>query len=75
MSNHAQTQAVGCIASCAPRRPGLLARIQHAFAIRRQRLQLDRLDDSALQDIGLTRRDVDREVSRSMWDAPDHWLR
>ncbi|MFV2051911.1 DUF1127 domain-containing protein [Aliiroseovarius sp. YM-037] len=75
MSHHAQTQAVGCIASCQPRRLGLLARIGHAFALRRQRLHLDRLDDAALRDIGLTRRDVDREVSRPMWDAPDHWLR
>ena len=57
----------------APRRPTLLADLITRFAVARQRRALVALDDSALQDIGLTRRDATTEGKRRFWDAPDSW--
>jgi uncharacterized protein YjiS (DUF1127 family) len=34
---------------------------------RRQRLQLSELDDHLLRDVGLTRRDVERECGKPFW--------
>ena len=34
---------------------------------RRQRLSLDRLDDTLLRDIGLSRADVEGEVNKPFW--------
>ncbi|MET4103102.1 uncharacterized protein YjiS (DUF1127 family) [Roseovarius sp. MBR-78] len=36
--------------------------------IARQRRQLARLDDAALADIGLSRREAQREAARPFWD-------
>jgi len=52
-----------------------IALIGHLAAVRRERLALERLDDEALLDLGLTRADVRRETGRSFWDAPAHWTR
>ncbi len=54
-------------------RTALFAVAMQAFEIRRQRAALRRLTDSDLKDIGLTRSEVDRELSRSFWDVPDTW--
>ena len=37
-----------------------------------ERLSLARLDDRTLQDVGLTRADVDREYERPFWEPVDH---
>jgi uncharacterized protein YjiS (DUF1127 family) len=43
------------------------ARFLAAQEIRRQRRALAQLENHLLDDIGLTRDDVERELSRSMW--------
>lgn len=55
------------------RRPGLFARLRRMAALRRQRLDLARLDDRLLCDIGLTRAAAETEAARPAWDAPRHW--
>lgn len=65
---------VSNLATRAPRRVSIFARLAFWRDLRRQRLALSRLDDRQLQDIGLTRADVVRELARPMWDAPPHWF-
>ena len=55
------------------RHPGLFARLRRVAALRRQRLDLTRLDDRLLRDIGLTRTAAETEAARPAWDAPHHW--
>jgi uncharacterized protein YjiS (DUF1127 family) len=43
------------------------------FRLRRQRRQLARLDDRALEDLGLSREEALREAERPIWDVPAHW--
>ena len=49
----------------APRRASLF----DALELYRQRLALARLDDHALEDIGLTREEARAEANRPIWDA------
>ena len=44
-----------------------------APALLRQRRALADLDDSRLQDLGLTRAQARAEADRPFWDAPAHW--
>lgn len=55
------------------RRPGPLARLRAALALRRQRLRLRDLSDHMLDDIGIGRDDAEREAARPVWDVPRHW--
>ncbi len=57
------------------RRPSALQRLRIALATWRQRQTLARLDDHLLRDLGLSRRDVESEVHRPIWDVPDFWRR
>ena len=41
-----------------------------AYDVHSQRLQLSKLSDEALNDIGLTRKDAQREADRPFWDMP-----
>ncbi|MEQ8290571.1 MAG: hypothetical protein RIA08_00090 [Roseovarius sp.] len=41
----------------------------------RQRRKLAKLDDAALRDMGLSRRDALEEARRPAWDVPHHWIR
>ena len=43
--------------------------------LRRQRRKLAKLDDAALRDMGLTRREAQEEARRPSWDVPHHWIR
>ena len=59
-----------------PQIPTISARIGRAFrtlgswiSISRQRNDLRSLDDRTLQDIGISRADVEREASRRFWDV------
>jgi uncharacterized protein YjiS (DUF1127 family) len=39
----------------------------------RQRRALARLDDIALLDLGISRKEADAEVKRPIWDVPSYW--
>ena len=54
-------------------RPSLMARLQGALSLHRQRNRLAKLDDTQLKDIGITRTQALTESARPFWDAPDHW--
>lgn len=56
-------------------RPSWIERLLTMFDVRRTRLDLDRLSDDQLRDIGLTREDVAAEMDRPLWDVPAHWRR
>ncbi|WP_170409559.1 DUF1127 domain-containing protein [Ruegeria atlantica] len=58
---------------CKPQRRFLLSSLQDVFSLLRQRQTLAKLDDRALEDIGITREQAEAEASRSIWDAPDFW--
>ncbi|MFV0302767.1 MAG: DUF1127 domain-containing protein [Paracoccus sp. (in: a-proteobacteria)] len=54
-------------------RPSWLERILTAFDVRKTRIDLSRLTDAQLRDIGLTREQVESEIKRKMWDAPEYF--
>ena len=56
-----------------PNRQPLINRMTRRYDLWRQRRALARLDDTALQDIGLTRREAETEARRPIWDAPERW--
>ncbi len=56
-------------------RPNWLERLLTMFDVRRTRLDLSRLSDAQLRDIGLTRDEIAAEIARPMWDVPAHWRR
>lgn len=58
---------------CKPAKRSGLTMIKRAFSLMRQRRHLARLDDRALEDIGVTRSEADAEVRRRIWDAPQFW--
>ncbi|MFY0309584.1 DUF1127 domain-containing protein [Leisingera sp. D0M16] len=66
---------LSCAAPCAaaPRLP-LSARLGLHLAAWRQRRQLAKLDQRALDDIGVTRAEAEAEARRGFWSAPEHWL-
>ncbi len=55
--------------------PSLLARLRNMLSLRAQRRALARLDDRALDDIGLNRDTALSEARRPVWDVPHNWLR
>ncbi|MBC2834388.1 DUF1127 domain-containing protein [Paragemmobacter straminiformis] len=57
------------------RLPNLSLRFGAWLGLARSRAHLARLDDHLLRDIGLTQEQAKAEVSRPVWDAPDHWIR
>ncbi|MCG7627464.1 DUF1127 domain-containing protein [Epibacterium sp. MM17-32] len=62
--------------TCLPqRRASVFSRLGAALALRRQRHNLAQLSDAQLKDIGIDRTQADTEARRSMWDAPEHWMR
>ncbi|WP_411837054.1 DUF1127 domain-containing protein [Paracoccus sp. ME4] len=56
-------------------RPWWLERALTMFDVRRTRIDLSRLSDEQLRDIGLTRDEVIAEMARPLWDVPAHWRR
>ena len=60
-------------AAASPRRRGFAERLMAALAINRQRRALADLDDSMLEDLGLTRSEAEAEARRRTWDVPAHW--
>lgn len=51
----------------------VLAFVVQALAVWRERRALERLDDAALRDIGISRHAAERESARKLWDVPKHW--
>ena len=54
-------------------RPNWLERILTAFDMRKTRIDLSKLDDDQLRDVGLTREQVEAEINRPIWDAPEYF--
>lgn len=54
-------------------RPAFVERLLTMFDLRRTRIDLSRLTDAQLADIGLTRDDVLAEMARPVWDVPATW--
>jgi len=48
----------------------LLARLRRWHRLARHRRQLAALDEHALKDLGLSRADIEAEISRPFWDDP-----
>lgn len=65
-------QSLSTSRSGAPRRRRIS--LMHMVSLHRQRRRLARLDDAALEDIGLTREDARHEARRPLWDVPAHWI-
>ncbi|MCW2270380.1 hypothetical protein D3C77_112990 [compost metagenome] len=49
---------------------GVVQQLGRWRQLHRQRMELARLSDAALQDIGMSRADVLQEVERPFWDDP-----
>jgi uncharacterized protein YjiS (DUF1127 family) len=60
-------------AACAPsaRRPRL--GLRHYLVLWKQRRQLARMEAWQRHDLGLSAGDIEDEVNRAPWDAPDTW--
>ena len=56
-------------------RTGIGRRLWQLLGVARQRRALARLDDHALDDIGITRAQARAEAARPIWDAPAHWCK
>jgi uncharacterized protein YjiS (DUF1127 family) len=56
-------------------RPAFLSAALKALSIWRERQQLKELDAHLLDDLGLSRLDVELETKRPVWDAPNRWTR
>jgi len=52
---------------------GIFKRASLAYAAWRQRRVLARLDDAALNDIGITYAQAQAEAAKPVWDVPAHW--
>ncbi|APG47557.1 DUF1127 domain-containing protein [Phaeobacter porticola] len=66
-----------CSSACStptPRR-SVFAAIGQRLAIRRERRMLAQLDQSALNDMGISKDAADVESRRKIWDAPSNWSR
>jgi uncharacterized protein YjiS (DUF1127 family) len=58
-----------------PARPSVLSRAKSLIVVWQQRQALRALDERALNDIGITRREAEAEAARPFWDAPATWRR
>lgn len=48
--------------------------LREILAIWRQRRALAHLDDSRLDDIGISRDEAQQEARRPVWDVPRNWI-
>ncbi|WP_170331580.1 DUF1127 domain-containing protein [Ruegeria arenilitoris] len=58
---------------CAHRKPSKGLGLWTLLGLARQRRSLAKLDDRALEDIGVSRAEADTEAARPFWDAPVNW--
>ncbi|MDN5568719.1 MAG: DUF1127 domain-containing protein [Paracoccus sp. (in: a-proteobacteria)] len=54
-------------------RTAWLERLLTIFDVHRTRIDLARLTDAQLDDIGLTRAQVEAELARPVWNVPTGW--
>lgn len=54
---------------------GFFSLLRYALEARKQRKMLEKLDETALCDIGLTRAEAEAEARRPIWDVPAGWRR
>jgi len=69
------TTAIKTHRALATSKPTLLSRMLATAAVMRQRRKLAKLDNASLADLGITRKEAERESKRPAWDAPAHWHR
>ena len=48
--------------------------LRNLFALSRQRRALAQLDESRLNDIGISRDEALKEARRPVWDVPQGWI-
>lgn len=53
----------------------LLRTLGESITLRKQRKALKSLDDTRLNDLGISRAEAMREARRPVWDVPNNWLR
>jgi uncharacterized protein YjiS (DUF1127 family) len=63
------TYYTGTDFNLAIQRPAIIARIAAALELRKQRRVLYSLTDTQLDDIGLTRKEVDTEYAKPFWSG------
>lgn len=56
-------------------RPAWLEKLLTAFDRHETAIDLSSLSDAALDDIGVTRAEVEAMMNKPRWDAPLHWYR
>lgn len=54
---------------------GMLATFNTLIAAQKSRTALAKLDQRGLDDVGLTARDVAKELAKPVWDVPSKWWR
>ncbi|MDE0590224.1 DUF1127 domain-containing protein [Halocynthiibacter sp. C4] len=63
------THALSSASSCGlPRSTSFTATLRQAFAVYAQRRTLAKLDTDALDDLGLSRAEAQKEANRAFWD-------
>ena len=68
MTYFSDTQSISTTRSTRPS-------LAQMLSVWKQRRQLRGMDERALADIGLSRREALTESKRHLWDVPAHWLR
>jgi len=53
----------------------VLERVNRAMALYRSRARLGTLEPHLLDDIGIDKVTADTEAARTVWDAPETWIR
>lgn len=69
----AQIENTTCFTANHANAPRSTASLRNIYTLWRSRRALAALDDAALNDIGLTRREAQTEARRPFWDAPETW--
>ena len=69
------SSTVSCHTPLRPRRASLVSLLVQTLAVKRQRRELLEMSDHQLADLGLSRTQAEAEGRRSLWDAPQHWMR
>lgn len=58
---------------CKPRPARPFRWIDAVFRVHQERLSLSEMPEHMRRDIGLSDREIDKEIGRPFWDIPDWW--